>query len=478
MNSRIKELLQNTALFTVANIGSKLLTFLMVPLYTAVLSTEEYGISDLVQTTSALLYPLLTCMISEAVLRFSFLNEEYSIKSVFSVGVKFTFLSIIVCSILGVFFPYIPFFKSLGVYVFFIPVYFFTQSLLNLGHKFARGIDRVKVSAIAGLLHAVTIIVLNLFFLLVLKIGITGYLLSYILGDGVSILYIACKCRANTYWVREDNRYLQSQMLKYSLPLVPNSLSWWALSSVNRYIMLSVVGISVVGVYSATLRIPSILTVLSDIFAQAWLLSALKNYGTPESRAFIKAMHNRFFSILIVLTGAIILLSEPLAKILLSGEFSSYWYIIPYLFISVFWGALVGFLGSVFSAERKNTMQFVSTAVGAVVSVLFTILLLRRYGVIIVALATMLGYFVIWLVRRLAVNKYIDIGFGTFESILQGLVLLALAVLTSKGMYIWAIFCFILIILWNSKTLISIIKYGIEEVRTFDLNNCLHKNKR
>lgn len=477
MNSRISELLKNTALFTVANIGSKILVFLMVPLYTAVLSTEEYGISDLVQTTSALLYPLLTCMISEAVLRFSFLCEDYSIKSVFSIGVKVTLLSIIVCAVLGAFFPLISFFKTLGAYVFFIPVYFSTQSLLNLGHKFARGIDRVKVSAIAGLLQAAIIIVLNLFFLLVLKIGIVGYLLSYILGDVASILYIGYKCRAITYWVRENNRDLQSQMLKYSIPLVPNSLSWWALSSVNRYIMLSFVGISVVGIYSATLRIPSILTVISDIFAQAWLLSALKNYGTPESRAFIKAMHNRFFSLLIVLTGAIILLSQLLAKLLLSGEFSSYWYIIPYLFISVFWGALVGFLGSIFSAERKNTMQFVSTMVGAVVSVLFTILLLRRYGVIIVALATMIGYFVIWLIRRLAVNKYIDIGFGTFESIMQGLVLLALAVFTSKEMYIGAVFCLVIIVLWNSKTLIPVIKYGIKEVKSFDLSNYLHKNK-
>ncbi len=478
MNDRISELLKNTALFTVANIGSKILLFLMVPLYTAVLSTEEYGISDLVQTTSSLLYPLLTCMISEAVLRFSFLHEEYSIKSVFSVGFKVTLLSIIVCALLGIFFPLISFFKSLGAYVFFIPVYFSTQSLLNLGHKFARGIDKVKVSAAAGLLQVVTIIVLNLLFLLVLRIGIIGYLLSYILGDCISILFIGYRCRANTYWVREDNRYLQKQMLRYSLPLVPNSLSWWALSSVNRYIMLSVVGISVVGIYSATLRIPSILTVLSDIFAQAWLLSALKNYGTPESRAFIKAMHKRFFSLLIVLTGAIILLSEPMAKLLLSGEFSSYWFIIPYLFISVFFGALVGFLGSIFSAERKNTMQFVSTMVGAVVSVLFTVLLLKRYGVIIVSLATMIGYFVIWLIRRLAVNQYIDIGFGTLESILQGLVLLALAVLTSKGMYIWAVCCLIIIVIWNSKTLISIVKYGFDELKTFDINNYWHNNKR
>ena len=197
------------------------------------------------------------------------------------------------------------------------------------------------------------------------------------------------------------NQKLRKDMLKYSIPLVPNSLSWWALSSVNRYVMLAWLGVSAVGIYSATLRIPTILTVLCDIFAQAWLLSALKDYGSDESKRFIRSMHNKYFALLIILTAFIILLSYPLAKVLLSGDFSQYWWVTPYLFISVFYGALVGFLGSIFSSERKNTMQFVSTMIGAIMSILITLLFLKQHGVYVVAISTMVGFYVIWLITIL-----------------------------------------------------------------------------
>lgn len=466
MNARIKELLSNTMLFTIANLGSKILVFLMVPLYTAVLTPEEYGVSDVVQTTAQMLFPLLTVMISEAVLRFCFM-KEVDTNEVFSIGVKYTVIGILFCFVISIIFYYLPFFKPLGLYVFFIPFMFATQSWINLFHKFARGIDKVKVSAYGGLFCTSIVIALNLFFLLILKIGVIGYLLAYFLAEVVTILYMAVRCNAKAYITKETDRALRLDMLRYSLPLVPNSLSWWALSSVNRYIILAWVGISAVGIYSATLRIPSILTVLSDIFAQAWLLSALKNYGSEESAHFIKAMHNRIFSLLIVMTSCIILLSEPLAKILLSGEFSSYWPLIPYLFISVFWGALVGFMGSIFSAERKNTMQFVSTVIGSIVSILITILFIKRYGVLVVAIATWTAYYAIWLIRRIAVRKYIDIGYGAIYSSVQGTILLIESILVGNRLYFYSGLCLLLLVALNYKNIWQTLCFTIDETTNF-----------
>lgn len=227
--------------------------------------------------------------------------------------------------------------------------------------------------------------------------------------------------------------------------------------------MLAWLGVSAVGIYSATLRIPTILTVLCDIFAQAWLLSALKDYGSDESKRFIRSMHNKYFALLIILTAFIILLSYPLAKILLSGDFSQYWRVTPYLFISVFFGALVGFLGSIFSSERKNTMQFVSTMIGAIVSILITLLFLKQHGVYVVAISTMVGFYVIWLIRRIAVNKYINVGYGTINSSLQGTILLAEAILVGRKMYLLAIICVIALVVINTKEMLVILKFGMLE---------------
>lgn len=470
MDSRIKELLSNTLLFTIANMGSKIMVFLMVPLYTSVLTTNEYGIADMVQTTATMLIPILTAMIAEAVLRFCFL-KEYSSNEVVSIGIRITLWGTFCGTLLSLCFLFVPFFKELGLYVLFIPVLFASNSMMNLFHKYCRGTNRVKISAIAGLLSTFVLILLNLFFLLVLKIGVLGYLMAYALGDFAAIIYMAIKGKYFEAYTATRNSELKKEMLKYSIPLVPNSLSWWALSSVNRYVMLAWLGASAVGIYSATLRIPSILTVICDIFAQAWLLSALKGYGSNESKRFIRSMHNRYFALLILLTAGIILLAYPLAKILLSGEFSQYWWVTPYLFISVFFGALVGFLGSIFSSERKNTMQFVSTMIGAVVSILITVLFLNQYGVAVVAIATMVGYYVIWLIRRIAVNRYLNVGYGTLNSSLQGAILLAEAILVEREMYLWAIICVIAIVAINAKEILAILKLGILEVYNIVLKN-------
>lgn len=471
MNTRIKELLSNTLLFSIANMGSKIMVFLMVPLYTAVLTTNEYGIADVVQTTATMLIPILTAMIAEAVLRFCFL-KEYSCDEVLSIGIRITIWGILLCALLSLCFLIIPFFKEIGLYVLFIPVLFASNSMMNLFHKYCRGTDRVRISAIAGLLSTFVLIFFNLIFLLVFKNGVLGYLMAYALGDFSAIIYMVIKGKALESYKTTRNIELRKEMFKYSVPLVPNSLSWWAISSVNRYIMLAWLGVSAVGVYSATLRIPSILTVLCDIFAQAWLLSALKDYGSDESKRFIRSMHNKYFVLLILLTACIILLSYPLAKILLSGDFSQYWWVTPYLFISVFYGALVGFLGSIFSSERKNTMQFVSTMIGAIVSILITVLFLNQYGVSVVAISTMVGYYVIWLIRRIAVNKYINVGYGTINSSLQGAILLAESVLVGLEVYLWAVLCVISLVVINLKEILSILKFGMSEV-----NNRINKTK-
>lgn len=464
MNSRIKELLSNTFLFAIANMGSKILVFLMVPLYTAILSTEEYGISDMVHTTAQMLMPILTAMIADAVLRFCFL-QDVDRKNVFSIGIRLLFLGFCACVGLSILFLFIPFFESIGLFVLFIPVVFLSQSLINLFHKFARGVGEVKVSAIAGLLSTSIVIVLNLLFLLVFKWGIIGYLLAYSIADILSVVYIAYKCKATQYWTNVVDKNLLNQMTAYSLPLIPNQISWWALSSINRYIMLAWCGIGAVGIYSATLRIPSILTVLADIFAQAWLLSALKDYGTDESKRFISSMHSKYFSLLILVTSIIILLSYPLASILLTGDFSSYWWVSPFLFISVFWGALVGFLGSIFSAERKNKMQFISTIIGALVSILITILFIREYGVIVVAIATWAGFFIIWLVRRVSVNQFIDLEISTISAVVQGSILLVQAVFVKHEFYTYAILCTLLLAILNYKNLVPIIRFAIDTIK-------------
>ncbi len=85
--SKYKNLSMNTLLFTISSFGAKIISFLLVPIYTSVLSTKDYGNVDLVSTTVQLLIPIATLNIQDAVLRFS-LDDKYEAEEVIGAGMK------------------------------------------------------------------------------------------------------------------------------------------------------------------------------------------------------------------------------------------------------------------------------------------------------------------------------------------------------------------------------------------------------
>lgn len=452
MNPRLKELFSNTVIFTIANFSSKILVFLMVPLYTAVLSTEEYGISDMVNTTTGLLMPILSLSISSAVLRFCFI-KDYSSNEVYTIGhniiIKGTIVAVVVTGILF----FLRLLPQLDWYIWFVPPLFFLQLYSGFLSNFSRGIGEVKLSAISGVANTFTTVLFNLLFLLVFKWGITGYMLSFLIGSFVSVCVMLIKLTGFRRILHTTNKGLQVHMIKFSAPLIPNDLSWWALDSFNRFFILSTLSVSAVGIYSASSKIPSILTAICGIFSQAWMLSALNGYGTEENRSFIKAIHAKMFCLLTVITGAMILFTKPIASLLLSGDFSTSWNIIPFLLIAVFMGAMVGFYGSIYSAERKNTMQFVSTMGGAILSVIIMLLFLKRYGIMIAAISNMVGYILIWVVRKEGIKRFIDIGMSTLLCVVQLFLLIIEALLVSFSLWTPSAVLFSIIILINLKEL-------------------------
>lgn len=69
--NKYNDLKKNTILFTISSFSSKILSFLLVPLYTSVLSTADYGTADMVYTTSSLIVFAVALNISDAVLRYA-----------------------------------------------------------------------------------------------------------------------------------------------------------------------------------------------------------------------------------------------------------------------------------------------------------------------------------------------------------------------------------------------------------------------
>lgn len=469
MNSRTKELFSNTFFFAVAQLGSKVLVFIMVPFYTSMLSTKEFGESDIIFTLKSIMTPILGICIADAVLRFCFVKDAEP-KRLLSIGfwtiIVGTIIAIIATIVIGSF----TFFDDINKYFIFIPILFITQSLYNLFNQFSRGINKVKQSAFSGVIYTISLVFNNILLLAIFKLGIWGYLISFVVSDIISTIYLIVSCRLISYLDWNFDLNVSKEMYRYSIPLIPNSLSWWLLNSFSRFIIKSNLGISMVGIYSATLRIPTILTSICDIFSQAWLLSALKEYGSYESKIFIRAVHKKYVIVLTLITACIILFTNPISKLLLLGGFNSHWNIAPFLFIGVYLGALSGFLGAICSAEKKTYIHFTTTIVGGISMVVFSEIFIDKFGLIAVSVSTMFGYFIIFLLRHVYIISFFDLDISLKTLILYFIILVSEAISVCLGQYFIALILILVYCLLNRILLLDILKKGYAELKYIIIN--------
>ena len=192
IENQVDRLVKNSALFAIGDFASKVIVFLMVPLYTYALSTEQYSISDLITTTVALASPFFSFVIYEAVMRFT-LDKNSDKKVVFSIGFWiFVWGTLLLTVVSYITFQYITILRD--YWLLFIS-YYVAFTLYNIVSGFVKGLEHVKLFTIAGIVHTIIMVVLNLAFLLWLKWGVVGYLLASIISSFIALGLLVYKDR-------------------------------------------------------------------------------------------------------------------------------------------------------------------------------------------------------------------------------------------------------------------------------------------
>lgn len=457
MRERYKSLAKDTMLFGVSSFVSKIMIFLLLPIYTGVLSTEEYGRADIIINLVNLLYPLLTLSIVEAVLRYSFISEVRNNELILS-SLSIILLDIIILLSIAFSFSAIGYVKSSNIYLFIL--LFAGYSLQNLFASFCRGSGRKKLFAIQGIIQTVSLLVYNLLFLLVLRMGMAGYLMATISAYLTAVIYMIYKGKLyEELFPLKINIVLIKDMLKYSIPLIPAMMMWWINSSADKYTIIGLVGIGASGVYAAAHKIPTILTAVSDIFNQAFLISAVNNINDDDSSIYFKNI-SRYFLILNFLgCSVLIAFSEIVAKILFSEEYIYGWVYIPILILAAMFSSLSAYLASFYRAIKNSGILFGSTLIGAIINVILNFVLIKLLGTIGAAYATAISFGVVFIIRNYYSNKLVQLDCITKKSCVAGSVVIVQAILISldfKSKYyisIIAIFAVLLIFYKDMKNI-------------------------
>ena len=459
-------LAKNIIFLTVGQFGTKFLTFFLVPLYTRVLTSYEYGTFDLYSATVSLLVPVLTLNIADSTTIF-LLDKKNKAQSsgIVLISLGYYFISLLIFSCLlfvNWIFKFFPVFNEYIIYLFLM---FAVNGLSNLFLCYARGFDRIKNVSVSGVLCSAVMIALNLIFLLPMKMGLKGYYLSTIGGQIIQSLYLGFSLKIfREISFKRPEKSLHKEMISYSSPMMLNTVSWWINNVSDRYIVTAMCGVIENGIYSVAYKIPSILSMFQSIFSQAWTLSAVQDFDSEDKNGFFSKMYALYNVAMCIVCSVLIVFTKVIAKILYANDFYSAWKYVPFLLISVVFGSLSGYLGGIFAAVKDSKSFASSTVCGAVLNIILNFLLIHFLGALGAAVATAVSYVVVWAIRLYRAMGIIKLRTNLLKDIFSYLAIttqaILLLVLKSEQITLFInSFILALILAANRKTLKSIIEF-------------------
>lgn len=459
--SKSSYLIKNMGILTISNFSSKILVFLLVPLYTSVLSTKEYGTYDLAVSTATLLYPILTLNIVDAVMRF-LMDKESDKNAIAFIGMKYVSISSVLFAIFMIVIYITNIWSDINGLEGYILAYYISYVFNQFFIQFAKGLEKVKDMGIAGVLSTIVTIVANLFFLLIVKWGLDGFFLASIIAQMVSAIYLFFRTELYNYLeLKRHSITLQKEMIIYSVPLIATVVGWWVNSCADKYVVTFILGVSANGLLSISYKIPQIINTIQGIFVQAWQISAIKEYGNSDTNEFYGKIFTIINLIMCIICSLLIFMTRPLAHILYAKDFYEAWKYVPFLLVSSVLNCASGLLGPILSAKKDSKAMMWSAIIGASVNIIMNIVFVNLIGIQGATFATVVCSYIIYTIRKMAVGN--DIHIQNYSCILLTWLLLMIQSLIESYMlnyFLETLIIFIIIFInYNSiKSMLNIIK--------------------
>ena len=464
--NRYKKLFSNTVILGLGTFGSKLLVFLLMPLYTALLSTSEYSTAELITSTANLLIPLACVGISNGIFRFA-AERECDQKKVFSTSVALLGLGLGGFCLLS---PLLTCIDLLQGYTWLIVAYVFFADVQAVCAQYVRAIDRTKLFALQGIFNTLLTILFNIVFLVVWDMGVTGYVLSVVVGNILTTVYLIFAAKLwRVFSVSSVSRSMMKELLYFSLPLIPTTVCWLITDLSDRYMVTYFCGPEANGIYSAAYKIPTVVNLISGIFMQAWQFSAVAESSDKEScKTFYSEVFRGFLSVIFIGASGLILLSRFLTGLLLHAAYYEAWQYMPTLLCAAAIEAIVSFLATVYMVRKKSMHSFFTAIIGTVFNVVLNFTLIPFCGALGAAIATLAAYGVVLLARLIDVRRIIPFSFCLPRLCANVVLLLAsAAVMTFEpvGRIWWTLALTVSIVAINAPTLLGSMKRIVQRRR-------------
>lgn len=460
--NRGKTIANNIMLFTIGNFGSRVLMFLMVLVYTHYIEASDLGYYDLIISTISLASPLVLMAFTDGIYRW-LIDANHAdvtyIRSVISTCNK---------TVLGTSIASVAFFLALGIYFdiqYYLLIAFLlvSQVLFQINQEAVRGLSNNKLYAGIGLVNSSVCLILEMCGLVALNGGVSVLLYARIISNVLSIilLYFLQSELRKSIFVPFDKKLFR-EIAAFSLPLIPNLVSWWIVGSSDRYIVVGFLGTAANGIYSVANKFPTIVTVLTGIVHMALLEVIIKEYNAKDRDTFYSNLFEKYYYFLFSLIMCAIPATKIVIETFVSEEYTSAWLYTGFLYLSTVFSALSSFYGVGYTVTKDTKRSVKSTVLAAFANILINLLLIRVIGLHAASLSTFVSYLLLFVIRIFHSKKYfkIEVSWKKF-AVLMMLSGVVLAVTYTCGSIInicLTSVCIIVFIIMNKSLIMSLVR--------------------
>lgn len=402
--SRGKDLMKNTGILMVAKISTQVVSFLLLPLYTALLTTQEYGRIDIYTSLSMIVIPFLTLQVEMALFRF-FITEKDRFQRKEVVSCSYA-LILSVISITALIYVLVSGLLSLQ-YRWLLLAYYVSQAMSSVFLQTCRAKGDNVGYGVSSFISSALAVGLNVLFVAVFQWKVEGILTATVLAQTCSCVYALL--RTKIYELVDFRAFRVErckELLEYAVPLVFNQVASWAVNNSNRLIIVAHLGEGANGIFSVASKFSNIIGTFFNVYNVAWTENIVRSMADSDGERYISKAFNLSISAYMALTTGVLNLLPFVFHMLVNETYNDAYLHVPMLLIGMLFSGMSANVGSIYVAYKKTTEVTLTTALAGVCNVAVHFVLLRKLGLFAASIATLVSFVALFIYRVAFVKKF------------------------------------------------------------------------
>lgn len=416
-----RKVLQNSMVYIFSNFLLRAFNFFLLPLYTAYLTTKDYGTTNLIKNFTAVMSIICVFSLYAAVARFYIIYKEDSekVKRFFGTLITFTFFSGI-CFTLIVYLAKPLFMKYIFKGLTFMPTVIMAvigvvfSSLYNMYQYILKGTERAKESAITSIVYFLMMLILNIIFVVKLKLGANGVILATLITNFLCAIYMIISLLKDNLIILGIDKTILKDTLKYSIPLMPHDLSTTITSLFSSIFINNSYSLASLGIYSLASQFGEITdTVQASVNTafQPWFFTQMDKKREDYKKNINELTDFLLWAYSIIFLG-LALFSQEVIILFLNSSYTPAWRLIPIIVITYCIKSIYYFYVNVLFFHRKAAKYiFISTLSSSIFNVILSAILIPKYDAVGSILADIISMIVRVAIIIYISNKFDNIGY-------------------------------------------------------------------